>query len=167
LMTVGLPRSVKFRRGLLKPSRIHCACIRTKLAHKHLNSADVATASVLLVQRGEDDFDLVPQPAASCKSCGMCGAVAQPPEITAGERAMPVTVSLPMKSLLLLVALLYGVPLVGLLSGALLAAMFGGSDLVAAAAAALCCVAAVRTMKRRAGHFEHRIIQSLSVRCER
>ena len=150
----------------MKPSPIHCACIRINLARNHSNSADVATANVLLVKRGDGDFDLIPQPSATCRSCGLCGAASQQPTLTADERTTPATVSLPMQSLLLLVFVLYGVPLAGLLSGALLAALFGGSDLVAAVAAGLCCIAAVRTMQRRAGRLEHRIMRNLSVRAD-
>lgn len=150
----------------LKQSRIHCAFTRSKLAGNLSDPAELATANVLLIELGAGDFDLMPQPSATCKSCGMCSAAAQPSVIADDQRATQATISLPMKTLLLLVLLLYGVPLAGLLSGALLAAMFGASDLVAVASAALCCVAAVRTMRRRAGRFEQKIIQSLSLQCE-
>ena len=71
---------------------------------------------------------------------------------------------MPMRSLLLLVVRLYGVPLAGLLGGALLAVALGGGDLAAALCSMLGCVAAVAVMRQRAELLERHILDGISVR---
>ena len=127
-------------------------------------ATELATADVVLVQYVNGTMDLLPDHSAACKTCGLCSAVAA----AAGDGIAPPgnfdALELPVKSLMSLALGIYGMPLTGLLAGALLATAFGANDAVAVAGSVAGCAIALVTMRKLAGSLERRTVERLQVR---
>jgi positive regulator of sigma E activity len=109
-------------------------------------------------------MDLLPVQAAACKSCGMCGAASRQSAVGSRTQEASLRLSFPVRSLILLAIGLYGVPLAGLLAGALIAAAFGANDFGALAGSLAGCGIAVFVMKQSAGFLEKRALERLTFR---
>ena len=85
-----------------------------------------------------------PSCSAACGLCGLNKAVVSGERVPdTAQHTLAVRLQLPGMSIVLMALMLYGVPLLGLLAGAVLAAALGADDLLAACAAVLGCVLAL------------------------
>lgn len=134
----------------------------------HSVAAELATADVVLVQYANGTMDLIPDHSAACKTCGLCSAIAPQPEKqllrqpTPGQQT-PMRLEFPVKSLMSLALGLYGMPLIGLLAGALLATAFGANDAGALIGSVTGCAIALAIMRALAGTLERRTVARLQV----
>lgn len=127
-------------------------------------ATDLATADVVLVQYVNGTMDLLPDHSSACKSCGLCSAVAPQPETASRRRETPMRLEFPVNSLMALALGIYGMPLAGLLAGALLATAFGANDAVAVVGSVAGCAVALVAMRKLAGSLERRTVARLRVR---
>ena len=111
-----------------------------------------ATVDVVLVRGRDGTPDLLPDDSGSCRSCGMCGVVTR--QSATHSDGTPVQLSLPVHSLITLAAGVYGLPLVGLLAGALTATALGAGDAVTLAGAVAGGATAIVGMRRGARMLE-------------
>jgi positive regulator of sigma E activity len=91
----------------------------------------------------------------------MCGITKKNSKSTA--HGVPMRLSLPVRALIVLALGVYGLPLIGLLAGALLATAFGAGDAAALLGALIGCAIAIIGMRSSAGALESAALGQLSL----
>jgi positive regulator of sigma E activity len=126
-----------------------------------VTKADLTTTEVLVVRNADGSAQLVPARAATCRSCGLCGADAAFGADSSAVSDVPLSMSLPSRSLLLMALAMYGVPFAGLLLGAMLAAVLEAGDVVAAIISLGGCLLAGFAAARLTRGLERQAIDSI------